>query len=99
MRFRPSGERFLFFFFAVGIASADATTVATFLGRPGLFLAVGVLALAINARALCNWAISRSMFARISESPIAPPIDAGDYFISMAIEDLLLLKRELANAK
>jgi hypothetical protein len=39
------------------------------------------------------------MFARISESPIAPPIDAGDYFISMAIEDLLLLKRELANAK
>ena len=58
---------------------------ANFLGLPGFFLAVGALALASNARALCKWAISRSMLARMSESPMAPPIDTGDYFISMAI--------------
>jgi hypothetical protein len=79
IRFRPSGERFLFLFFA-GLIGVGATADKTFLGLPGPRFAVETLALASNARALCNWAISRSMLARISEIPMVPPLDTGDYF-------------------
>ena len=63
IRFRPSGERCLFCFFA-GFAAAGATTAAflgaaaTFLGLPGAFFAAGLAPPPSSVRACCNWAIS-----------------------------------------
>jgi hypothetical protein len=72
MRFRPSGERFLFRFFA-GFAAAAAISATTFLGLPAFLLAVGALAPTSNARALCSWAISLSILAKISRSAMITP--------------------------
>jgi hypothetical protein len=72
MRLRPSGERFLFFFFA-GLAIAGATAATTFLGLPGFFFAGGAEAPTSNARAFCNCAISLSMLAKMSESAMDTP--------------------------
>jgi hypothetical protein len=65
MRFRPSGDSFLFFF--AGFAVAGATAAATFFGLPAFFFpACGVPPLS-RARACCNWVISLSMLAKMSE--------------------------------
>jgi len=57
IRFRPSAEMFLFFFFA-GFAATGAMAAATFLGLPGFFFGAGAWTPASTARACCNWAIS-----------------------------------------
>jgi hypothetical protein len=78
MRFRPSGDRFLFFFFA-GFVAAGATAAvffgvaAVFLGLPTAFFGAGAALPPSNARACCKSAISRSTQARISDTPIVPP--------------------------
>jgi hypothetical protein len=63
---------FLFFFFA-GFAAADATAATTFLGLPAFFFGAGAELPASSARACCNWAISRSMFAKMSEIAMNSP--------------------------
>jgi len=71
IRWRPSGERILFFFaafLAAGATAADFLGAATtFLGLPAAFFAVGAAPPLSNARACCNWAISQSILARMSE--------------------------------
>ncbi len=62
MRFRPSGVRFLFFFATFLAAEAPA------------FLVFAAPAPPSKVRALCNWAISRSICASISETPTFPPL-------------------------
>jgi hypothetical protein len=62
----------LFFFFAGFVATettaADFLGAATaFLGLPAAFFAVGAAPPLSNARACCNWAISQSILARMSE--------------------------------
>jgi hypothetical protein len=73
MRLRPSGDRFLFLFLA-GSAEAETTSATLFLGRPGFFLVVGVLAPVSNARAFCSCAMSLSMLARMSEGAMVNPL-------------------------
>ncbi len=77
IRFRPSGDRFLFFFFA-GLAAADAAaspflvSAAALRGLPAVFLATAGVP-PNSARACCNRAMSRSMLARISEIAMYSP--------------------------
>ncbi len=72
IRFRPSGDRFLFFFagfVAAGTTAADAFlgTATTFFGRPTVFFGAGAAPPLSRARACCSFAISLSIVARTSE--------------------------------
>jgi hypothetical protein len=81
MRLRPSADKRLFFL--AGFAAA-----AAFLGLPGRFLGATAAPSPSNTRARCNRAISRSIDARISETPIFPP------FILKRLKTSLELSRE-----
>lgn len=61
IRLRPSGVRFRFFLATFLVAGAAALLVFAAAAPPS------------RARACCNWAISRSSCARISETPTVPP--------------------------
>src|ERR1035437_7997609 len=71
IRWRPSGLSFLFFladFVAAGAtAAAFLGAATTFLGLPSAFFGAVAAPPPSRVRACCNWAISRSMLARISE--------------------------------
>jgi len=79
MRFRPSGESFLFFLRGGLIAGAAMETVAA-AARFGLptFFGVTVAEPVSSARTCFNKAISRSTDARISDTPIRTSIDEDD---------------------
>src|ERR1035437_7882104 len=64
IRFRPSGLSFLFL---AGFAAAGAAKAIAFFGLPAFFFAAGAVPPLSNTRARCNWAISRSIVARMSE--------------------------------
>jgi len=79
MRFRPSGESFLFFLRGGLIAGAAMGTVAAAacFGLP-TFFGVTVAEPVSSARTCFNKAISRSTDARISDTPIRTSIDEDD---------------------
>jgi hypothetical protein len=79
MRFRPSGESFLFFLRGGLIAGAVMGTVAAAacFGLP-TFFGVTVAEPVSSARTCFNKAISRSTDARISDTPIRTSIDEDD---------------------
>ena len=78
MRFRPSGERFLFFLlfaiFFAGVCTADVATATNFLGLPAFFFGAAAPPPLSRARTCFSKAISRSTDARISDTPIKPPL-------------------------
>jgi hypothetical protein len=79
MRFRPSGESFLFFLRAgltAGIAMESAGASVLF-GLPTFFAVAGAEPVS-SARTCLNKAISRSTDARISDTPIKTSSDEND---------------------
>jgi len=84
MRRRPSGERFLFFF---------TGTAADLGGLPGpRFTLTEEAPPASKARACCNWAISRSIWARISDTPtFIPPSGTRVAFPALCLTPFLEL--------
>ena len=90
MRFRPSGDRFRFFFFAGLTATAETGAVflspATVLrGLPAFLFVVATPPMSI-ARACCRFAISRSSVANMSEIAMYSPwVDSGYGFVSVSI--------------
>ena len=82
MRFRPSGERFLFFLlfpaFFAGLVAAGVTAGTVFLGLPAFVFGAAAAPLS-SARTCFRRAISRSTDTRISDLPIVPPFIQASY--------------------